>query len=104
MIKYKAAHGKIKPIEVIREADNYVFVNQFGAERMLEKFSEDHSFFNTFGEAKAFLIAEAKKDIKRAQGQIRVKHAQLQLIRNIAEQNKVEVWQNKAEGETGNDY
>ncbi len=65
MTKYKAWHGfaEIKTIEIIRETNKSIWSKERGQER---KITETIGYFDTWEEAKNFLLECADRDVKNA--------------------------------------
>lgn len=71
MKKYKTTHGsQIEKVEILRETDQSVFIDRWGKEARRSKRGEYCNYFDTFDEAKQYLMQES-------QGKIENLHIQL---------------------------
>lgn len=72
MIKYRTRWDNIEAVEVLRETDKMVFVHGRGGrkEEREAKRSDYQNWFDSWGEAKAFLVANAEKDVEDARMQL----------------------------------
>ena len=67
MIKYRVWCGAIRAAEVARETEGFVFIARPGdRDRRLAKRVEDGGWFDTFEEAKAFLVRQALRELTAA--------------------------------------
>lgn len=83
MIKYKTRWEEIKKIEISRESDSSVWDMQ---NRRHNKNGEWENYFDTFEEAKNYLIEEKNKEIKKAQEQLEYVMEKLKNVSNIKEE------------------
>lgn len=70
MIKYRTYWGEITPTEVSEETKNSVMLYAGGYYRRELKRSGSHNWFDTWDEAKAFLVAEAEKEISQLKSKL----------------------------------
>jgi len=63
MIKYRTYWGEITPMEVCEETKRSVMLYVAGYYRRELKRSGSHNWFDTWDEAKAFLVDEAEKEV-----------------------------------------
>ncbi len=83
MIKYRSFCGEIKAIEVLRETDKMVYISEHTREA---KRSDHQNWFDSWDDAKAFLVAKAKEEVAIAQMNLeraKVKLWQIQGMRKI---------------------
>jgi len=70
MKKYLANRcGRIDKVEITRETDASVWVQSFGTagtERRRSKLAEDYGYFDSWGEARAWLIKMLTRDVESA--------------------------------------
>lgn len=65
MIKYRTRWDEITPMEVSEETKSSVMLYKPGGYYRRElKRSSAHNWFDTWDEAKAFLVAEAEKEVR----------------------------------------
>jgi hypothetical protein len=66
MIKYRTAWNEIEALEVLRETNSQVVraVGSNAIERREAKRSEHYNWFDTWGEAHAFLIERAEAEVQ----------------------------------------
>lgn len=66
MIKYRTRRDKIEAVEVIRVTDANVFLQTNGKERREAKRSSYQNWFDTWEEAKSFLVMHAEISVEEA--------------------------------------
>ena len=85
MIKFKTGgwgNDLIESVEIDRETDNIVFIMK----KRNAKRSSWHNYFDTFDEAKAFLIETAENEIASIRRQLEIANGKLDNIRGLLNQ------------------
>lgn len=86
-IKYYAWLGRIERIEIIKESAKTVTLKSgISGERRSAKLSEDRGYFDTYQEAKQFLIDQATADLKQLYDQVDRLETKLAKIKEMQEQ------------------
>ena len=81
-IKYRTCLNTIEKIEIDRETDKSVWVNG----QRQAKAGGYYAYFDTFGEAKGFLITTVLAEIRNAENSINYQKRELDKIKAISEQ------------------
>jgi len=90
MIKYQVWCGEIKAIVIARETDDSVFIPRpNGKEKRKAKRTDGGGWFDTFEEAKAFLVHRALRELTAARVRLDRAKRQLKKMRELSETQPV---------------
>jgi hypothetical protein len=87
MIKYFAwaAFGTVEPREVLRETENSVYLSRGIEERRKAKRSDDRGYFDTWREARDFLLEIEESKIAALTGELARRQAAVERIKEMKE-------------------
>jgi hypothetical protein len=84
MIKYRAYDKNIEPVKVVRETDKKVFfISSIGITRHEAKRSHYWNWFDTWEEARKFLLDEATAKVNQARNALQRAHDELGNIKGM---------------------
>ncbi len=86
MIKYKTWLDEISKVEITRESKSSVWIKGWGGkERRILKVATAECIFDTFNDAKAFLVAKATQRIERTKENLERAELKLKKIERLTD-------------------